>query len=326
MNTTKSTRKFICLLALTCVAALNVSPAARAQGNENRAIIERLERLERNANTRGAKSADGDGAAIMGNVGGDLQQQVFNLQEELRDLRGQIEKSQFENRTLKDKIERMEQDVDFRLNTLEKASATPSASVATPAPQPQAAAVVEEKKTPEKQAEKKPAAPVAEEKVIDTTTEASPSTHAASGKATTAGDGTLTTTPGTGDLPREHYNQAFRLMNQTRYDEAGDAFETFVNKYPDDPLIGNAYYWLGETHYIQRDYVKAADSFRQGFEVLPNGPKAPDNLLKLAMTLRSLNRNDDACTVLAQIKVKFKDSSTSLLDKAEQERTRIGCK
>ena len=78
-------------------------------------------------------------------------------------------------------------------------------------------------------------------------------------------------------------------------------------KHPKDPLVGNAYYWQGETYYIRRDYVNAADSFRQGFEALPTGPKAPDNLLKLAMSLNALNRDKEACVVLGQVISKYKN-------------------
>lgn len=125
---------------------------------------------------------------------------------------------------------------------------------------------------------------------------------------------------------REHYNYAFRLLNQTRYEDAATSFKSFIAKYPKDQLIGNAYYWLGETHYIRRDYVKAADNFRQGFEAMPNGAKAADNLLKLAMSLSAMKNTKDACTVLTQVGVKFKDSSPAVAQKAETERGRIGCK
>jgi tol-pal system protein YbgF len=128
------------------------------------------------------------------------------------------------------------------------------------------------------------------------------------------------------DNPRDHYNHGFRLLNQTRYEDAARTFEAFTEKYPKDPLIGNAYYWLGETYYIRRDYVKAADSFRQGFEVLPSGPKAADNLLKLSMALSAMKKQKEACVVLDQLLVKFKDSSTSVAKKADAERTRIGCR
>lgn len=330
--------------------------SAHAQANSNRAVIDRLDRIERdlmniqrqsardvgNTNMSSMGNDDADAAPEMvGAVEGDVQQQITLLQEDLRHLRGMLEKNEFETRQTSEALARLQKDVDFRLTALEKNSASssqPQSISQEPPVEPQAlqepAPIKKNEQNRKIMVEQvsEPAAPVETEATIDTSIEAvavdeSSAANIAktSAKETTAGDGTLTRTPNE-EAPREHYNRAFRLLNQTRYEEAGSAFEQFTKKFSDDPLIGNAYYWLGETRYIQRDYVKAADSFRQGFEALPNGPKAPDNLLKLAMTLRALNRNDDACTVLGQIKVKFKNSSTSLLEKVEQERTRIGCK
>lgn len=144
---------------------------------------------------------------------------------------------------------------------------------------------------------------------------------------TSAGDGQLKPPASEAkDGPREQYNTAFKLLNQTKYDESAAQFSDFAQKYPKDPLIGNAYYWLGETHYIRRDYVKAADSFRQGFEAMPTGPKAADNLLKLSMSLSAMQKNPEACVVLDQILVKFNKTSSAVTQKAQQERTRIACK
>jgi len=143
---------------------------------------------------------------------------------------------------------------------------------------------------------------------------------------TTAGSGVLAQ-PGVkhGDTPRSDYNEAFRLLNQNRYEEAAGAFEQFTQQYPNDPLIGNAYYWLGETHYIRKDYVNAADDFRQGYQKLPEGPKAPDNLLKLAISLKAQERNQDACVILEQINKKFQNASTNLLQRAKAEKKLLAC-
>lgn len=126
--------------------------------------------------------------------------------------------------------------------------------------------------------------------------------------------------------PNDQYNQAFRLLNQSKYDEAYTAFKQFVTQHPKDALVGNAYYWMGETFYVRRDYVKSADQFRQGFEAAPKGPKAGDNLLKLAMSLSALNRNSEACVVLRQVAKEYATKSGAVVGKANNEMARIGCK
>lgn len=223
-----------------------------------------------------------------------LEVKLSNIEDELRRLRGKNEENEFQIKKLTETVDKLQRDIDMRFSDLGKPSA---AAHEEPAAKPALA----DKAKPEE----KPA-------------------------ATTGGDGTLRppAKEGSGEFatPRDLYNHAFRLLNQTKYEEAAKAFEEFTRKYSKDPLVGNAYYWTGETYYIRRDYVAAADNFRQGFEALPNGPKAPDNLLKLAMSLDALGRGKEACVVLQQITTKFKKGSTSITEKAEGEQKRLGCK
>jgi tol-pal system protein YbgF len=125
---------------------------------------------------------------------------------------------------------------------------------------------------------------------------------------------------------RDLYNAAFKQLNQTNYEQAEKLFSQFTQRFPKDALIGNAWYWLGESHYVQRDYVKAADSFRNGYTKLPAGPKAGDNLLKLGMTLAAMKKTPEACVVLKQVEKKFAANSEAIKAKTRQEISRLGCK
>ena len=240
-----------------------------------------------------AEYQDGDaGQDATPNNAASLQVKISELEEHIHKLEGKIEEVSFENRQLKTQIEKSGKDVEYRLGELEKKN------TATPAPQSQ---------------------PKADN-------DATP--PADSGKLTPvenpqSGDNEVTASTQKFATSREHYNYAFKLLNQSKYDEAGALFAGFVQAYPKDPLVGNAYYWLGETHYVRRDYIKAADNFRLGYQALPTGPKASDNLLKLAMSLNALKKNQEACVILKQVEVKFANSSNKT--RAEQEMNRIGC-
>ena len=124
---------------------------------------------------------------------------------------------------------------------------------------------------------------------------------------------------------REHYNYAFGLMNKAQYQEAGDVFSSFLERYPDDPLRGNVYYWLGETHYVRENYKKAIDNFRQGFEESPQGNKAPDNLLKLAMSLEKDNKESESCLVLEKLVEKY-PSPEAIAKKAAEQIEKLSCR
>lgn len=303
----KYTPAIFCLVLLSAV--LMAFPS-HAQMEDKAAVQERMDRLEHDIMLLQRQIARGEAPVSNGApltdadvpAGGAAQLEVrlSAIEDEIRQLRGKVEENEFQARKLSENMEKLQRDTEFRFNQLGGKPLAENGVVTseggnTPKP------LVNE--TPEQ-----PQGP------------------------TTAGDGVLKVPeqhPADDQnfaTPRDHYNYAFRLLNQTKYDEAAAAFNSFTKKYPKDPLVGNAYYWEGETFYIRRDFVSAADDFRQGFESLPNGPKAADNLLKLAMSLDALKRDKEACVVLQQITAKFKQTSTSVNEKALQEQKRIGCK
>jgi len=319
-------------------AALWILPLhpAQAQVNENRVMMERMERMERELMLLQRQIARG-GAGTATVVGEDasgygaLEVKLAQFEEEMSNLRGQAEENAHRVKQLTERLERLQSDLEYRLNALESGASQPK-PVETPEPEtPKSSPSASEGSPPPGTIESSEGVEIDASESGETGADRKPLNRGPS----SAGDGVLrpSTPPQAGsggnlefDQPRDHYNYAFKMLNQTRYDEAARYFESFVAKYPKDPLVGNAFYWLGETYYIRRDYVKAADQFRQGFEALPSGPKAADNLLKLAQSLNAMKQNKDACVVLEQLLAKFRNDSTAITQKAQKERTRIGCK
>ncbi len=128
------------------------------------------------------------------------------------------------------------------------------------------------------------------------------------------------------ETPGEDYKKAFETLNKGNYASAETQFTHFIERFPEHSLIGNAYYWLGETHYVQEQFDAATNAFRQGFQTMPQGPKAPDNLLRLGMTLGTLERDKEACIILQQLMSKYAGQSKSVERKASHEREKLGCK
>lgn len=128
-----------------------------------------------------------------------------------------------------------------------------------------------------------------------------------------------------GGTPEEQYAYAFGLLRQAKYPEAEVAFSAFLEKHPDDELANNAGYWLGETYYVRKDYVKAAESFLNVYQKQKTGPKAPDALLKLAMSLGQLDKRNEACTTLNELKRAFPEAPERVKGKARDEGQRLGC-
>lgn len=123
----------------------------------------------------------------------------------------------------------------------------------------------------------------------------------------------------------DEYQQAFDMLNRGNYADAERLFSRFITQYPNDKLIGNAHYWLGEVYYVQGQHEVAAEQFRKGFQTAPDGAKAPDNLLRLGMTLGVLERRKEACIVLKQLRDKYANRAKNVQRKATKESVKLGC-
>jgi tol-pal system protein YbgF len=217
----------------------------------------------------------------------------------------------------------MNADIDFRLQALEKAGAAAPAVASATAP----AATTSTASAP---AETAPQPAPAE----TTTASVAPPEPALGSQPGVLG--TLPADPQTGELmpavnsgvadtPEAQYQAAFALLRQAKYPEAEGAFKAFLQRFPDGPLAGNAQYWLGETFYVRGDFQNAAVAFAQGYQRYPDSSKAPDNLLKLSMSLSELGRAADACAALNQLQAKFPTLPGKIADRAQQQRQRNQC-
>ncbi len=125
--------------------------------------------------------------------------------------------------------------------------------------------------------------------------------------------------------PKEQYDFAYGLIRRAEYDQAARAFEEFVEKHPKHDLTSNARYWLGETHYVRKDYRKAAESFLNGYQDDPKGQKAPDNLLKLGMSLGGMQKGEQACTTFDKLLTDFPNASDHIKRRVDAQRKKLGC-
>jgi tol-pal system protein YbgF len=124
----------------------------------------------------------------------------------------------------------------------------------------------------------------------------------------------------------EQYAYAFGLLRQANYPAAEVALQEFLRRHPDDKLAENARYWLGETYYVRRDYVKAAETFLEAYQKSKTGPKAADSLLKLGMALGQLGKKEEACTTFRELDRAIPDAPERVKEKSRQERNRLGCR
>lgn len=131
--------------------------------------------------------------------------------------------------------------------------------------------------------------------------------------------------PSDGSDPKQLYQTAYGYLLQKDYGAAEVSFDDFLKRYPTDALAGNAQYWLGESHFVRGQYKAAAASFLKGYQSYADGAKAPDSLLKLAMSLDRLGQKDAACSSYGELTTKFPNAPASVKSRAQSERQRVGC-
>ncbi len=125
---------------------------------------------------------------------------------------------------------------------------------------------------------------------------------------------------------KEQYEFAVSFMKIGDYETAEFALKEFIEKNKDHDLAGNAQYWYGETFRIRQLYSDAATAYLDGYQNYPKSKKAPDNLLKLGITMVQLGEKDQGCKMISGLKKEYPKASKSVLQKAQYEQKKFKCK
>lgn len=236
---------------------------------------------------------------------------LSSLEEQMRILNGRVEQIEYAARRLEQTLQRIQSDNDARMSKIEAAQA---AAAAAP-PQPVA--------PPAPAAQQQPPAPVDTNGTLG-------ALKMQNGKVTGGINNPQApplpaTPPDYGLTPSEQYERAFTLLRQANYPEAEQAFKNFIDTNPKDKMLDNAKYWYGETLYVRGRFDESAVAFADAYQQNPQGNKAPDSLLKLAMSLGALNKTSDACVTLHELKTKYPNAAPTLKARAEDQRVRLKC-
>lgn len=95
------------------------------------------------------------------------------------------------------------------------------------------------------------------------------------------------------DTARQAYNAAYALVQQNNLQGAEQAFAKYVQDYPENALTPNAWYWLGQVQYVQKNYEQARLSFLNVARFV-DSQKRPDALYKLGKITQYLGDNAKA--------------------------------
>jgi len=125
--------------------------------------------------------------------------------------------------------------------------------------------------------------------------------------------------------PKDEYELAYGYVLHKDYGLAAQAFRDFVRKYPNEKLVADAQYWLGESEFQQQRYRDAAEAFLAVSTKYEGSGKAPDALLRLGQSLAALHQKEAACATLAEVGRKYPHASTSVKRGVTQEQKRTHC-
>ena len=121
------------------------------------------------------------------------------------------------------------------------------------------------------------------------------------------------------------YDKAFSGLRAGRYQQAIDEFSAFVSSYPTSVYLANAYYWLAEASYVNRDFTRAFDEFNKVLTQFPQHAKAKDALLKIGFIQYENKQWQQARKSLQQVTANYPGTTVASLaakrlDRMKQEK------
>ena len=231
-----------------------------------------------------------------------LEVRMSQLEQDLRSVTGRMEDVSFQLRKLDDRLDKLAADMEFRLGQGKPAEPAAAASVAGIAAGASAGA--------------------GNDAAMPSARSGDATAPNAAGAPSSPAQQTASLPPKT---PRELYARAFAQLEKHQYEDSAAGFSEFLKANPEDPLADNARYWLGETYYARGEYGRSAELFLDAYEKNKTGPKAPDTLLKLGLSLASLNKTREACATFRELGRAFPNAPDAVKDRAGQESKRLAC-
>ncbi len=244
--------------------------------------------------------------------------QLMEIRDELKLIRNSVEELQFESENNKRRRQDLYQDVDRRLLDIERNQRVIIAAEGMTGEGTGTAGTSEGESgeeewgmidiSPSTGAEEVSATPVTSVLVVDGSdqTPQIPGENLADTAVPGSDVSSSTASPATVSLEEQNeYDQAFELLKQSRYQDFILAAQQFVTTWPTSQLADDAWYWLAEAHYVNREFEHALNGFRTVVASYPDSQRVPEALLKTGYIQYDIGAYDEAAEIFRDILVRF---------------------
>lgn len=284
--------QFSRILVISFLTILFVAPAQAQQFGalevEVEALREDVKVLQRDAYRSKSENS------LAPSSGSDMALRMGEFDENLRAINGRLDELTYKIKTLDDRLNMINRDIDVRIKMLEGAPITGNGGEGIQAP---------------KEKFKVPVASNAPKSII--------------GDAIATGNDLPNVPSKTAD---EIYQAGLEAIKANNYDAAEQNFDSVLRRFPKDKLAGNAQYWLGEVYYGRKNYKDAAVAFAKAYKQYKDGPKGPDSLFKLGMSMNEMGKKAEACTAFMGMNAEFPKAEERIKTKAAEEAKKLNCK
>jgi TolA-binding protein len=107
------------------------------------------------------------------------------------------------------------------------------------------------------------------------------------------------------------FAQAFNLYSAGKIDDAGRAFEAFIQTWPESSQRPEAWFRLGQTRVLKLDVSGAVAAFATALKGWPKNAWAPEATVRLSASLLDTNRPKEACVALGEFSKRYSGFASS---------------
>ena len=297
-------------VASACFAlVLMLTIPARAESTSDR--LERLERDMRQLQQDYYASDAGAPRQGAQQQGGGNQSEFMDrlnmMEQSLRDLRGQVEESNYRQKQLMDRLNMVEQKLG-----IPPLSSPSDAPAAAPAPPPGQSGSAAPAGAPQPLASAAPPRSPGQPGTLGTLNVQDSQDYAEAVPA-----------PPTDE--KGQFDAAIATLYQGNRNGGIKALQAFIKAHPKSKQVPSAYYWLGEAQLADKAYRESAQAFLTVVTKYPKDTIAPKSLVKLGSALIAGGQAKEGCKQLKSIKEVFPKADKTVIEMANRERKLASC-